>query len=367
MKQIYRELIYLIYCSINDILPNKKIVKKMDLNLIYKLSKYHSIDTIISAAIDKAGIKDNRFIEAHQKSIRKNILFDFERNQILQEFENNGIWYMPLKGCILKDLYPINGMRKMADNDILFDENKRKIVNEIMLSRGYKVRTFEKSNHDVYVKEPVLNFELHTELFSSTTSSLLNSYYKNIKKIMKKDRNNKYGYHLTDEDFYIYMTAHEWKHYNNGGIGLRSLIDCYLFLCSKKDKLDLKYIEKQTKKLGIHEFEVKRKELAIKIFSKDKIQELNDDELEMLMYYIESGTYGTYKNMIRKKLDKESKLSFLMHSIFISKEQMNASVPFTAKSPLLYPIGLIWRCCRTMLFKKDKIKVIIKEVKKYKK
>ena len=87
----------------------------------------------------------------------------------------------------------------------------------------------------------------------------------------------------------------------------------------------------------------------------------------MLMYYIESGTYGTYKNMIRKKLDKESKLSFLMHSIFITKEKMNVSVPFTAKSPLLYPIGLIWRCCRTMLFKKDKIKTIIKEVKKHKK
>lgn len=36
--------------------------------------------------------------------------------------EQRGIWYLPLKGIILKEFYPSVGMRQMSDNDILFDE-----------------------------------------------------------------------------------------------------------------------------------------------------------------------------------------------------------------------------------------------------
>ena len=136
-----------------------------------------------------------------------------ERQTIFSEFEQHGIWYLSLKGSILKDLYPENGMREMADNDVLYDSGKQKEVMQIMLENGYTAESVGKSHHDVYMKPPVLNFELHTALFGEYHSPNLYNYYLDTKCLMQKDEGNHYGYHFNDEDFYVFMTAHEWKHF----------------------------------------------------------------------------------------------------------------------------------------------------------
>ncbi len=41
-------------------------------------------------------------MQVKKKSIRKNCLLDIERTSILADMEQHGIWYMPLKGSILK-------------------------------------------------------------------------------------------------------------------------------------------------------------------------------------------------------------------------------------------------------------------------
>ncbi|MBR1383043.1 MAG: hypothetical protein IJ555_04430, partial [Ruminococcus sp.] len=159
--------------------------------------------------------------------------------------------------------------------------------------------------------------------------------------------------------------AHEWKHYNGSGTGIRSLLDCYIYCKVKGDNLNRNYITEQCRQLEITDFEKERRLLAVKIFSSDTLPDLTESEQEMLMFYLTAGTYGTFDNAIKKKLKDQSKLSFWVHSIFIPRKQMAASVPFTAKSPLLYPVGIFWRTFRVMLFKQDKIKQTIKAVNKY--
>ena len=161
------------------------------------------------------------------------------------------------------------------------------------------------------------------------------------------------------------MTAHEWKHYNGSGTGIRSLLDCYVYCKVKGNTLDWEYITAQCKQLEIADFEKERRALAVKIFSSDTLPDLTESEQEILVFNLTAGTYGTFDNAIKKKLKDQSKLSFWVHSIFIPRKQMAASVPFTAKSPLLYPVGIFWRTFRVMLFKQDKIKQTIKAVKKY--
>ena len=60
-----------------------------------------------------------------------------------------------------------NGMREMADNDLLYDRIKQSEVKNIMIARGYFAESVGKTNHDVYIKSPVFNFEFHTELFDN--------------------------------------------------------------------------------------------------------------------------------------------------------------------------------------------------------
>ncbi len=92
------------------------------------------------------------------------MLLDSERAEIFRELDRMKIWYLPLKGIGLKSLYPGIGMREMSDNDILIDPCGRDRVHELMLRRGYTALSKPAEHHDVYLKQPIYNFEIHVGL-----------------------------------------------------------------------------------------------------------------------------------------------------------------------------------------------------------
>ena len=200
MNKSAKDLIYLLSCAVNGITPDKASVQAMDLEQLYQLAKAHSLRAAVYIALRSADAKDVNFQQAYNKAVRKNVLLDMERTAIFAEMEHRGIWYMPLKGSVLKDLYPENGMREMADNDVLYDAGKRTELREIMLSMGYSAESDKWANPDVYMKPPVLNFEMHTLLFGAAIDFY--AYYQNPKRLMIPDEGSKYGYHFSDEDFY---------------------------------------------------------------------------------------------------------------------------------------------------------------------
>ena len=65
-----------------------------------------------------------------------------EMASIFAKMRNAGIWYMPLKGTVLKDCYPQFGMREMADHDILFDASRADDVKAIMIEMGYDAKHY---------------------------------------------------------------------------------------------------------------------------------------------------------------------------------------------------------------------------------
>ena len=365
MNTLYKDLIYLLSCAVNGIMPDTAKVQAMDLERLYRLAKFHTVRGAVCIALKRAGVQDKQFDQAYKKAVRKNIYLDMERSAILSDFEKQGIWYMPLKGSVLKDLYPENGMREMSDNDVLFDAEKQVQSKEIMLSHGYTAEHYGVGNHDVYMKPPVLNFELHTALFGSDHAEPLYRYYADTKRLLRKDDGNNYGYHFSDEDFYVYMTAHEWKHYDSSGTGIRSLLDCYVYCKIKGDLLDWQYITAQCKQLEIADFEKERRALAVRIFSSDKLPDLTESEHEMLMYYLTAGTYGTIENSIEKKLKQQSKDKYILSNLFPNPDYMKRSVKFVNACPLLYPVGIVYRWGRILVKRRNYLSVILKVMKKH--
>ena len=172
-------------------------------------------------ALESAGVRNQAFVQAMGKAVRKVAVFDVERALILKEMEKAGIWDMPLKGSVLKSLYPKIGMRQMADNDILCDPARMSDVCTIMESLGYSTNsTFGLSTHDIYFKPPVCNFEMHRALFGYGHDQRLVDYYQDVKSRLILNEGSQYGYHFRDEDFYLYMLAHAYKHFSNCGTGL---------------------------------------------------------------------------------------------------------------------------------------------------
>ena len=255
-------LITLAAMAANQYNPDQLTIKSLDLDELYMVSKHHQMTAIAAYALASAGISDSRFIEDQAKAIRKNIILDNDRRDILAAFEDAHIWYMPLKGIVMKNYYPEIGMRQMSDNDILFDASRAEEVRNIMEGLGFTTIHFGEGHQDDYQKPPVSHFEMHRMLFAPTADILFYEYYRDIEKKLIVGKG--YERYFSNEDFYIYMITHEYKHFTWNGTGLRSLLDTYVYLKKFRDTMDWNYIESEIRKLGVSEFEKKNRELAIK-------------------------------------------------------------------------------------------------------
>lgn len=338
-KQSAYYLLYLIRCVLNHKIPSKDKLDKMDLSQLYTVAKAHSLTAITAYALESVGIIDEQFKQEKYKAIRKNLTMDIERQRVTAKLEKAGIWYMPLKGAILKNLYPQIGMRQMADNDVLYDPARSEEVRDIMERLGFTAEHFGGGNHDVYYKPPVCNLEMHNALFGSSIDSDITRYFDNIEiKLVKHG----FSRSFSNEDFYIYMTAHEYKHFSKSGTGLRSLVDTYVYLNHFSGKLDMEYIRNELSKLGIADFEQHRRKLAMDLFCGKR---LNTDEKKLLDYYIFSGTYGTIENSVNNSINGSlsSRVKYLVGRLFLTLPQIKASYPFFYKHKFLIPLLFLYR------------------------
>lgn len=183
MNDTVKALIYLLSCAVNSVKADETKIRSVNIEELYDICKNLTLRATVYAALKSAGISSETFYLAYNKAVRKNVLLDIERTALLERFEAQGIWYMPLKGSLLKELYPENGMREMADNDILYDAEKQEEVRTIMLSARYTAENIGSDHHDVYMKPPVLNFEMHTKLFEPVHVRMY-EYYCDTERLM---------------------------------------------------------------------------------------------------------------------------------------------------------------------------------------
>ena len=347
-------LLYLIRCVLNGTTPSRGRLDDADLNALYAVAKAHSLTAIGAYGLEKAGICDKAFEEAKLANLRKNTILDTERAKVTAELEKTGIWYAPLKGAVLKCIYPAADMRQMADNDILFDPEYREEVRRIFEALGFKTEAFRKGNHDVYHKPPVSNFEMHVSLFGESFKDSFYAYYKDVGQRLRRADDSELKLEFTDDDFYIYMTAHEYKHFSKGGTGLRSLVDAYVFLRHFQDRLDMDHIGGELDKLGIREYELSRRQLVFDIFERGRIA---PEQRRLLDYYVFSGTYGTIENSVRNATDRtgSSKLKYIFRRVFIPMKSIKGSYPFFYRHKYLIPFLIMYRMFRMVTVSRKRV------------
>lgn len=363
-RRIAGDMIYLTACAVNGKIPDKERIEKLDLQKLFTVCQEHALTACVAYALESAGIRDNEFRQAKDKSIRKNILLDNARRSVLRKLEAEKIWYAPLKGSLLHEWYPKLGMRQMSDNDILCDSTKMSEVRDIFLSDGYDCEHYGYVNNDAYIKKPVLNFEMHNSLFKQTDTGNLYSYFKDIKDRLIPDEDSSYGYHFSNEDFYLVMIAHEYKHFTTGGTGVRSLLDTYIFLKKNEDSLDWDYIGKELGKIGISEFEKINRELAMKLFS---MEQLTPEEQELLGYFITSGTYGRFTNYINNLIGCEgggSKAKYLRYRLFPPMTIYRSWYSWAYRHKFLLPLAWIFRLARGLTARRKRLVREIKVLRK---
>ena len=368
------DMLYLITCALHNQTPDKDKVCGMDLTALYRYARRHTLAAITYDALELLGestgdglyalAKDDTVVsiltkwkETRDKALRKNLMLDAARKKLFQYMDAQHIWYMPLKGAILKDLYPRQEMRQMADNDILFDAEYEAAVKDYFVREGYEVISYAKGNHDVYEKEPVYNFEMHTSLFGEAHNEIWAEYYKDIQSKLNKSDNH-FQYSFTDEDFYIYFIVHAFKHFDGCGTGIRYFVDSYVYQNAKN--LDWGYIEEELDKLGVLAFEKTFRSVSMKIFGKgEDVSQLSEEEYRMLCDSMFAGTYGNLQSGIGKKLHKiqgnedritkNTKVKYIIGRLFPPMSYYKAYYPFIYKTRIFIPFFVIFRMVRGVL------------------
>lgn len=362
------DLLYLAACAVNNKVPNNSRVDNMDLDLVYNLASFHSIVSLVAFSLEQVIELPHKYDQDKKKAIRKLALFDIERIKLFAKFNQEKIWYMPLKGIILKDYYPKSGMREMADNDILCDSTRMDDVKLIMEGLGYTCEQFGWT-HDVY-SQAFLSFEFHRTLFHEMEYEQFYKYYKTIKDRLIRCGDS-FEYRFKPEDFYVYIIAHEYKHYISGGTGLRSLLDTYVFLKRYEEKLDWDYLHQELKALSLCEFEKMNRTLSEKIFSGET---LNDEEKRLFMYYLSSGVHGSEEHIWRNNLcqelsgddSKNAKRKYLRYRLFHQGESLKERYPFVYRHKILIPGLYVYRFVKAVITKPKEIWTEFKHVKQFK-
>ena len=351
------DLIYLVSCAVNKITPDAQRCAEMDDAAVFSLANRHMLSAAAACALEKVMPLPQHWLNAKGNSKRRMVIYQVERTKILQQLDKCGIWYLPLKGIILKDMYPQAEMREMSDNDILCDATKMSEVRKIMNSLGFKCVEYGKMQHDVYHKKP-LSFEMHSNLFNSVELPAAYSYYLTIKERLIKDDDNRCGYHMTDSDLYIYYINHMYKHFSIAGTGLRSLLDVYILNKTKGQSLDRDYLEGELDYFGIREYEAKTRILAEKVFS---LQPLTDSDKEELAFFTNAGSYGTTTNLIANILEnndsEKAKLRYTLRRIFPDEDHLKLYEPVVYRHRVLYPFLVVYRPFRGLV-KNAKVSVM---------
>ncbi len=286
----------------------------------------------------------NNFYSVYNRAVRKEAIMHLEISKYFQELDKAGITYLPIKGWKLKNLYEKPYLRTMTDVDVIVREDGLDRACEIAKECEFEFQ-FATETHNVFVKKPVTELEIHQQLFSE--QSVL---YQWSKQIFEKNDT----YEMSKEDTYIYLFAHMAKHFNKEGAGMRNMIDCYLF--NKKysfDEEQRSYIDKVLKELELDVFENRMCQLTKVWFENGEYDEATSALTE---YILDGGLYGKVGNTGTLELSSNStnKFKWAMNRLFPDFEFLKTSLNFKKMYKPLTPVYWIIRMVRG-LFRKGRI------------
>lgn len=260
---------------------------------------------------------------------------------------------MPLKGWKLKHLYPRPDMRSMCDVDILVRQEDMKEFPAIMKESGFELE-YHGMHHDEYIKNETLSIEIHRLLFEPDSD-----WYEYFKSYMERTSvldSKRQERQLPPEDFYLYLIAHMAKHFRNGGTGVRSVMDVYVYQKAYGDSLDTAYVQREFEKLGLGGFARAMEELAQSWFAGEQIR--SDCHPKMADYIINGGAYGLKDRGILSSVHEAGnhKGKYLLRRFFPNRHFMAAQYPCIEKAPVLLPLFWGVRAFRTVFFRRESFK-----------
>ena len=277
-----------------------------------------------------------------------------ELDAILARFEAEHISVLPLKGCVIKQLYPKPEMRYMSDTDLLFDPAQAASVRAALEELGYTTDRFAQGDTDLYSSPMRMNYELHRSLQNEGFNENSRRFLDGLLSCARPKAGCKYVLELPKEEHYAYLLCHFVKHLLNGGIGVRQVMDIYV--CRHGWAFDEERLAALLRELELTDFASTLERLADHWFGSGAGDAVTD---ELGAYILGSGTFGTDERRVADRMLKEQKkpnrARYVLRRVFPPFELMSFYFPRLKKMPFLLPFYWVLRIFRGIFCRKRKL------------
>ena len=325
-------------------MPSGVVVTDELLSHIFEKTKAHDVAHLAGSALMNNNLLlgstfESAFREQVYDAVLKSEKQGFVLEKICSAFEKEKIPYIPLKGAVLKELYPEPWMRTSCDIDILIHkEDLQKATKNLCDSLGFSQKNEGKHDASFVTPENVC-VELHFNLIEKEKSA---SYAKILDKVWDYSvpaESGKYRYIISDEMFYFYHIAHMAKHFENGGCGVRPFIDLWLMENIKNYHDDK--TQELLKKGGLLQFADYAKMLSEVWLSQ---KEHNEITLLMEAFVLDGGCFGSVKTRTASvEQNKGGKKKYILSRVFVPYNFLKDQYPILKRYKILTPIFEIYR------------------------
>ena len=342
MNTIQRGIITLMKSAVTEqALP---LPEGFDLAEAYPVAKRHHMSTLLYDGAVRCGI--DRGLPVMQKLFGEycRLLMIGERqmsevSRVFAAFDEAGIEYMPLKGCVMKARYPKPELRIMGDADVLIRMEQYDRIVPIMEKLGFKSKVG--TDRELVWTSQGLYLELHKYLFSMNHPHF--AYFGDGWKLAAM--HNGCRYEMRQEDEYIYILYHLMNHVRNGGIGCRHVLDLWVQYRSMQAPDDA-YIASVLEMLHLTSFHDTLRKMQAVWFENAESDELSDLLTE---FFFANGSWGNIDTRaitaVALKTERENKsemnrFTYLCHVLFPNAVVLRAKYPVLQKAPWMLP--LVW-------------------------
>ncbi len=309
---------------------------------LLNLSKKHDVIHLVAFGLQKNGLIASDHAGAEKqilKAVYRCERLKAEYTVLCAALEAAKVPYLPLKGAILRDLYPETWMRTSCDIDV-FVRREDVSAAASYLSEHLHYEEKERATHDVSFYSPQGNhIELHFDLVEEGRAQNANGILNDVWKHVSLCEGSAYRYEMDDAFFYFYHIAHMAKHFETGGCGVRPFID--LWILDRLDGADRAERDRLLSDGGLLRFANAARKLCEVWFGGAEADELC---LQMQEFILSGGVYGTASNRVAlQQKAKGGRLGYVFSRIFVSFDKLKRYYPILEKYPFLMPIMQVRR------------------------
>ena len=331
-----------------------------DIREAMPLIRRHHIAALVYDGAERCGVprqepEMRKLFQAYCSSLLVSEGQEREIGRIFRAFDENGIDYLPLKGCNMKALYPKPEMRTMGDADVLIRLDQYSRIVPVMKALGFEEKY--ESDHELVWSSPSLELELHKHLIPSYNRDLY-AYFGDGWDMAVPAVGNRWD--MTPEDTFVFLFTHFAKHYRDGGIGCRHVLDLWVYLRSHP-QLDLSLVQSALERLKLGEFYGNITRLLDVWFEDGQ----SDERTEFLSEFIfASGSWGnmeqrvisdSIRSMQRSGSGAGGKLRYLWRLAFPSREALQGKYPVLRRAPWLLPVVWLVRPVYKLIFERKSL------------